>query len=450
MQGDVRQIATGSAAAIQAENGAMWSPEAGPVVTARWLSRFRWAVAAGAALTLAIARSLGVQFSAEGAGLLLTAQVASNLWLGLGLRRGTEPSDRRLGGLILFDIVILTALMGLTGGPSNPFTISYLVYITLAAVTLNASWAWAAAATSMAGYGALFITPLRAIVDPHAGHEATSAGLSHQVGMGAAFVAAALLTASFVTRIRLALEARERALADARRTAAQQERLASLTTLAAGAAHELATPLSVIAVAAHELDLAASAANVPADLAEDARLIRSQVDRCREILDQMSGRADASVAHEAQTLEADRVVAATLDTFGPGDRQRVHLTVNPGAPRVRVPLEAAARALRTLVKNALEASPGEVAVHLDVAPQLEQVRFQVVDHGTGMAPATLQHAGEPFFTTKPAGAGFGLGLFLARTFAERWGGRLTLTSSPEAGTTATLLLPKAFEEAEQP
>jgi two-component system sensor histidine kinase RegB len=450
MQFDVRQIATGSTAPVQPENGEMWSPEAGPVVTARWLSRFRWAVAGGAALTLVIARSLGVEFSASGVVLLLTAQVASNLWLGLGLRRGTEPSDRRLGALILFDIVILTALMGLTGGPSNPFTISYLVYITLAAVTLNASWAWAAAAASMIGYGALFITPLRVMVDPHADHDAMSAGLSHQLGMGAAFVAAALLTASFVTRIRLALEDRERALADARRTAAQQERLASLTTLAAGAAHELATPLSVIAVAAHELDLAASAANVPADIAEDARLIRSQVDRCREILDQMSGRADASVAHEAQTLPADRVVAATLDTFGPRDRQRVQLTVTPGAPRVRVPLEAAARALRTLVKNALEASPGEAAVQLQVGPQLEQVRFQVVDHGMGMTPATLQHAGEPFFTTKPAGAGFGLGLFLARTFAERWGGRLTLTSSPEAGTTATLLLPKVFEEAEQP
>ena len=340
--------------------------------------------------------------------------------------------------------------MGLTGGPSNPFTISYLVYITLAAVTLNASWAWAAAATSMAGYGALFITPLRAMVDPHAGHDAMSAGLSHQVGMGAAFVAAALLTASFVTRIRLALEDRERALADARRTAAQQERLASLTTLAAGAAHELATPLSVIAVAARELDLAASAASVPADIAEDARLIRSQVDRCREILDQMSGRADASVAHEAQTLAAARVVAATLDTFGPGDRERVRLTMDPGVPRVRVPLEAAARALRTLVKNALEASPRGAAVHLQVEPQQGQVRFQVVDHGIGMTATTLQHAGEPFFTTKPVGAGFGLGLFLARTFAERWGGRLTLTSSPESGTTATLLLPKVFEEVEHP
>jgi two-component system sensor histidine kinase RegB len=62
-----------------------------------------------------------------------------------------------------------------------------------------------------------------------------------------------------------------------------------------------------------------------------------------------------------------------------------------------------------------------------------------------MTTHTLQHAGEPFFTTKPAGAGFGLGLFLARTFAERWGGSLTLNSTPSDGTTATLLLPAASE-----
>jgi two-component system sensor histidine kinase RegB len=253
-----------------------------PVVTARWLARFRWAVAAGAVATLIVARGLvGVQFPAIGVLLLLAAQVASNAWLDLILRRGSEPSDRTLGGLILFDVGILTALMVLTGGPSNPFTISYLVYITLAAVTLNAAWTWAAAAASVLGYSLLFVTPLPS-VDPHAGHLGMDPGLGHQVGMGVAFAVAALLTASFVTRIRWALEARERALAEARRAAAQQERLASLTTLAAGAAHELATPLSAIAVAAHELDLAASAPGIPQDIAEDARLIRSQVDRCRE------------------------------------------------------------------------------------------------------------------------------------------------------------------------
>ena len=62
-----------------------------------------------------------------------------------------------------------------------------------------------------------------------------------------------------------------------------------------------------------------------------------------------------------------------------------------------------------------------------------------------MTADTLQRAGEPFFTTKPVGAGFGLGLFLARTFAERWGGSLTLSSSPADGTTATLRLPAASE-----
>lgn len=447
MEAVVRQIDSGELDAAPARAEASWGPEAGPVVTARWLARFRWAVALGAGATLIIARSiLGVAFPEGGVLLLLAAQVASNAWLDVMLRRGSEPSVSTLGGLILFDVAILTALMVLTGGPSNPFTISYLVYITLAAVTLNAGWTWAAVAASIIGYGLLFVTPLRTLVDPHAGHAGMDPALSHQVGMGVAFAAAALLTGSFVTRIRLALEARERALAEARRMAAQQERLASLTTLAAGAAHELATPLSAIAVAAHELDLAASGTGVPPEIAEDARLIRSQVDRCREILDQMSGRADASVAHEAQTLPPSRIVEAMLHTFGPRDRERVLLSIAAGIPSVQVPLEAAARSLRTLVKNAFDASPAGAPVQVSVDVQRDLVRFRVTDRGSGMAAATLRRAGEPFFTTKPVGSGFGLGLFLARTFAERWGGSLSLSSSPGEGTTATLLLPVVTTE----
>jgi two-component system sensor histidine kinase RegB len=419
----------------------------GPVVTARWLARFRWAVVAGAAATLTIAGNwLDVAFPAMGAALLIAAQVASNLWLHLVLGRGVEPSDRMLGGLILFDIAILTALLMITGGPSNPFTVSYLVYITLTAVTLNAGWTWAAAVASMAGYGLLFVTPLRDLSNPHAAHAGMDPALSHQVGMGVAFVAGAVLTAAFVTRIRLALEARERALAEAQRVAAQQARMASLTTLAAGAAHELATPLSAIAVASRELELAAATADIPATIIDDARLIRSQVDRCREILDQMSGRADASIAHAAQTLPPSRVVEAAVATFPAPDQERVLVSIEAGLPDVQVPLEAATRALRTLVKNAFEASAHHAPVHLRVEADAGEVRFRIRDNGLGMTAETLQRAGEPFFTTKPVGAGFGLGLFLARTFAERWGGSLTLSSSPADGTTATLRLPAATQE----
>jgi two-component system sensor histidine kinase RegB len=442
----VRQIASGDSGPLSAQNEDVRSLDAGPIVTARWLARFRWAVAAGAAATLIVGRAaLGVTFPAAAVVGLLAVQVASNIWLETRLRRGGDPGDRRLGALILIDIGVLTLLLLETGGPSNPFTIGYLVYITLAAVTLNASWTWAAAAASIVGYGLLFVTPLRSLVDPHAAHAAMQPGWGHQVGMGVAFFVAAILTASFVTRIRLALEARERALADARRTAAKQERLASLTTLAAGAAHELATPLSAIAVAARELDLAATEAGVPAGIVEDARLIRSQVDRCREILDQMSGRADASVAHESRVLDPARVVAAMLETFPSDDRERVLLSMPTSAGRVCVPLEAAARALRTLVKNAFDASAPRSPVRVAVQSQNGFVRFEVRDSGAGMTAETLQRAGEPFFTTKPAGAGFGLGLFLVRTFADRWGGALALSSEPGAGTVATLTLPAAAE-----
>ena len=310
-------------------------------------------------------------------------------------------------------------------------------------MTLTARWAWATAVASTLGYGLLFITPLRSAVDPHAAHGTMGPDLGHQIGMGIAFAVAAILTAAFVTRIRRALEAREQALAEAQRVAAQQERLASLTTLAAGAAHELATPLSAIAVASRELDIAASAPGVPLGLAEDARLIRSQVDRCREILDQMSGRADASVAHEAQQVSAQQLVDEALLTLTDEARARVSVRISADAPLVSVPLASAARALRTLVRNALDASGHGQGVLVSASGDRQGTRFVVADQGSGMAPDVLARAGEPFFTTKPVGSGFGLGLFLARTFAERWGGALQLESTPSQGTRASLWLPAA-------
>ena len=159
----------------------------------------------------------------------------------------------------------------------------------------------------------------------------------------------------------------------------------------------------------------------------------------------MSGRADESVAHRAQTVAPDRVVEAAVETFELPERARVIVALASDLPAVKVPLEAATRAVRTLLKNAFEASAAGAPVHLHVAHVEGQVRFRIHDRGSGMSASTLRRAGEPFFTTKPVGAGFGLGLFLARTFAERWGGHLFLTSAPDEGTTATLLLPAASE-----
>ena len=73
--------------------------------------------------------------------------------------------------------------------------------------------------------------------------------------------------------------------------------------------------------------------------------------------------------------------------------------------------------------------------------------LSVADTGVGMDQATLARAAEPFFTTKPLGKGTGLGLAMARGFAEQSGGALSIESSPGRGTTIRLWLPVAAADA---
>lgn len=106
------------------------------------------------------------------------------------------------------------------------------------------------------------------------------------------------------------------------------------------------------------------------------------------------------------------------------------------------PVQGLVQVLSNLVQNALHATPdggARVALTSDVASG--SVRFTVVDRGRGVPRRDLDRIGEPFFTTKPPGQGMGLGLFLARAFAERHGGRLVFASEDGKGTRVTLELP---------
>jgi two-component system sensor histidine kinase RegB len=263
----------------------------------------------------------------------------------------------------------------------------------------------------------------------------------HLVGMWVAFAVAAAFIVYFVTRIRRALARREADLEAERRLAARNEKLVALATLAAGAAHELATPLGTIMVAARELERQLAAGQGVSG--EDLELIRAQANRCRAILDQMAVDAGEGTGEAPSRITVEDLVARVLPGLHTEPAVQVAVDDSARGRVLTVPATALAQALRGVVKNAQEASPREAPVSLSARGRDGRLELAVDDRGHGMAPEVLVRAGEPFFTTKPPGQGMGLGLFLTRSVVERLGGALELGTRPEGGTRVTLLLPWA-------
>jgi two-component system sensor histidine kinase RegB len=399
-----------------------------------WLIRLRWSMVAGQLATiLGVQWMLGVQLPLRPLLLIIGLEVASNV-IAAALGRRRPARQAWLAGVMACDVVMCTGLLFFTGGPANPFSFLYLVQIALAATTLNGAWTWALTALALGCSGVLFLWHRPLPVS----HELYMD--LHLRGMWVAFGVAASFIVYFLLRIRRALAGRDAELAASRRLAARQERLASLATLAAGAAHELSTPLGTIAVVMTELQRRAATLGADAEAMEDLRLVRGQVDRCRAILERMSSEAGETVGEGPVATPLAALIEGALADLPPLRPVQRRLDAETASWRLRVPPRAFGQALRGLVKNAQEASPPGAPVSLTVVDEQGVVAVEVSDRGPGIPAAVLERVGEPFFTTKATGKGMGLGIFLARTTLERLGGSLRISSSA-AGTRASLVLP---------
>ena len=363
----------------------------------------------------------------------------SNLALDQWSRRTRDPSDTTLGAVFVLDTLLLTALLYFAGGPANPFSAFYLVHVTIAAVALGMRWSAGIVVLSALSYAGLFFKHVTVPAMEHA-HHSGSAFSVHLQGMWVALTIAASLIAYFVTRVSKALRAREADLLRVLQLAARNEKLASLSTLAAGAAHELGTPLGTIAIAAKELER--SIRTAPDEAVLDARLIRDELERCRAIVRRMSANAGQTIGELPEPTSTLSIVAALRERMSEAALANVDTAITDAS--FVAPVQGLVQVLSNLVQNAIHATPeggARIVLLSDVVG--ETVRFTVQDRGRGIARADLDRVGEPFFTTKAPGQGMGLGLFLARAFAERHGGQLVVASEEGKGTRVSLELPKA-------
>ena len=226
------------------------------------------------------------------------------------------------------------------------------------------------------------------------------------------------------------------------------ENLASVATLVAGLAHEIGTPMGVIRGHAEALESA-----VQGEKAQwRARTIRDQIDRISAIIQSL-----LNIARPRQAVRVPVDIAEVADTaiaFLSEKLGRRDVTVErhyAATPSVRGDPDKLQQLFLNLFLNAIDAMPegGRLRATIRISAARE-IEITISDTGTGIAAADLPHVFTPFFTTKPAGRGSGLGLVVAQDIVADHGGQLDVTSAVDRGTKFTIRLPLGAQDPAAP
>lgn len=403
------------------------------------LAVLRWVAVVGQLFTiLFVDLSLGIDLPLPALlpAVLLSALI--NVWLVGNYHAATRLSERGAALLFAFDIVQLCWLLALTGGLKNPFVILLLLPVTLAATTLGFATVVAVTGLALIGATVLALVPVGL---PWKGGTIELPAL-YVLASWTALSTATVLLAIFAWNI--AEEARRHAdaLGATQAALAREQQLSALGGQAAAAAHYLGSPLGTIAVIAREL-----VRELPPDgpLAEEARELLTQAQRCREVLATLGRRPD-SAEHRRYTEApvSSLLEAIAADCARPGVEVMVEVTCEDDVQEPEIVAAPELRhALANLIDNAIQFARSEV--RLSLRASRAGARLVIEDDGPGFAPEVLDWLGEPYVSTRQETGGLGLGVFIAITLLARTGASLHFDNGKKGACVTITWPPQALE-----
>ncbi len=246
-----------------------------------------------------------------------------------------------------------------------------------------------------------------------------------------------------------ALAGASQLLAETREALAEAKTLAALGDLAAGAGHELNTPLAVVSGRAQ---LMRDKAETP----EDRRTWQTIADQAQRISDIITGLMDfaSPPAPKIEPLSVEKLLSESANAFSSSEHPQaaacgVDIQVEDGVPLIQADGGQVKAVLLELLANASLAVGSEGLIVLSASADYSRrhVLLKVRDNGSGMDAATLARAFTPFYSAQKAGRRRGLGLSKAKRYVENNGGRMWIDSEPGKGTVVSIQLPAAQLEA---
>ena len=392
-----------------------------------------------------------------GPSLLLIAMSAwLNIYLSIRFPARFRLSNTFAIGLLIYDVLQLGALLYLTGGVDNPFAMLLVAPVTVSAATLTLRHTVFLAALSLL---VTLVLIFHAMPLPWGAGPAPTLPFLYRLGYFAAITACMAFLAIYAWRITKETAEMSTALAATELVLAREQKLHALDGLAAAAAHELGTPLSTIVLITKELER-----EITEDSAhhEDIVLVRTQAQRCREILQKLTQRSPEDEdpmqgSYTVQALLAEGVAPyknGVISVFVSASARQSAKDEGASEPLgVRRP--GVLYGLGNIIENATDFAKSKVEIIADWDEN--EVELQVVDDGPGFRPEIMENLGEPYVTSRPdAGkrqdgkktGGLGLGFFIAKTLLERSGARLSFENrtNPNTGARVRIIWPRlAFE-----
>lgn len=346
------------------------------------------------------------------------------------LRMPWPVSNNELFAQLIVDVLALTILLYYTGGSTNPFAPLFLLPLILTAATLPGLYTWLMALLTISCYSILlfFYIPFPETHNTHG-----EGFRLHVLGMWLGFVLSALLIAGFTARMAITVQRQNKKIAGLREKQLKQEHILALGTLAAGAAHELGTPLSTMAVLLKDLS--------PDTPLPESKLntLQGQVKRCKTILSSISA---ASGEIRAESGGSSRLDDYLINLIEHWQETRPDVIVQSDfqgtkpAPDIVVD-QTLEQALLNILNNAADASPDNVEIKGQWTSH--ELILVVSDRGSGLSPELVKKAGESILSTKQDG--LGLGLFLTYTTLERLGGDVRIFNREGGGVKCQITLP---------
>jgi len=406
--------------------------ERGNWIRLRTITLLRWGAISGQVAALVVARQIyGLSLEYGLCFLVVGLSIIGNLIASFVFPENKRLSEAENLLMVLFDLLQLGLLLFLTGGLHNPFSILVIGPVTVSAMALSGR--------STIFIGSVAIAIVTVLTEVHLPLR-TAQGFILQIadvflfGQWLAIVITVIFLGIYSRWIATELHSMSDALQATQMALSREQKLTDLGGVVAAAAHELGTPLATIKLTSSEL---AEELDDRPELADDARLIRDQADRCRDILRSM-GRAGKDDLHLRQAPLTTVIEEAAEPHLNRGKTVHFEFGADEGGedlPPAILRRPELIHGIRNLIQNAVDFAAANVWVESQWSDTAISVR--IMDDGRGYAPQVIGRIGDPFVrrrrsnpdpSQRPGYEGMGLGLFIAKTLLERTGAELSFAN----------------------